>query len=370
MTETFEHPADSADPRDESGASPLERFILDELEPQRDELNEWDSPRSHTKILLHTGEGQKLRSKQIGGKNSRAFTLSRRGHLLGGIDGAVTTLVSHHALRTANSGELTRQCLALSEIPHVPARTFHVSQYKPAVAFRHHGSTSVSLKPTAQAAQGGASANLATEEAFAEAWERAVAACSKLPAPHQQIDVEVYLPWIPLRVFVVGEDAPAALVRVPLYVVGDGVQSALQLAEQELQRRNGCRYLKPVEEESALDFLQSIHLEADTVLEHGHVQLLTYDRSGQGEAGWSVDVTDQVSAELFTLAVNATWAFPGMGAAAVDILTPTLGSADKALVSGVEPGADLREFRYPTYGQPRYPNLAIMRRISGAPYRT
>lgn len=81
-------------------------------------------------------------------------------------------------------------------------------------------------------------------------------------------------------------------------------------------------------------------------------------------------MTDRLSAELTTLAINAAWAFPGMGASAVDILTPTLGSADQALVAGLEPEADLREFRYPAYGKARYPNLEIMRRIAGSQYAT
>lgn len=369
MTETFESLPETSDRAAGAGQSPLETFILDEVEPQRDALNEWTSLRSHTSILLHTADGRRLHSQRIGGKESRSFTLSRSGVQLGGIDGNVTTLVSHQALRAAQSLELTRQCLALSDIPHLASRTFHVSQYKSASAFARDAGHSLNLKPTSDSGQsdsgqGGATSNLTTEEAFDTAWDRAVAACSELPVPRQHIDVAIFLPWIPLRVFVVGEEAVSAVARVPLYIVGDGQQTAQQLADNELQRRTECKYLEPVPDRTAWGLTEALPVDPGTVLERGQLHVLTHDQGGQSGTGWSVDVTERISSDLATLAVNATWAFPGLGASAVDILTPALTSENQAVVAGLDPAANLREFRYPAYGQPRYPNLDIMKRIA------
>lgn len=366
MSETFEPAAGDPVSREEAGATPLERFILDEVEPQRDELNTWGPARSHLKLLLDTAQGQKLKPKKIGGKDSRAFTLTRSGKQVEGIQESITTLVSHQALRATESRDLRRQCLTLSEIPHVKGRTFHVAQNRSAAKFHRDVGQPLSIKPASERAHGETAANLVTQDQFEAAWERVAAACSALPVPKQLIDIEVFLPWIGLRVFVVGEKAVAAVARVPLYIIGDGTQTAHQLAEQERQRRNSCAFLDPVQDPTAQNMVEALPLDPDNVLKSGNLQLLTYDRNGQTGSGWSIDVTDRISSELAGLAINATWAFPGLGASAVDILTPSLASEHRAVVADVDPQADMRECRYPAYGQPRYPNLEIMKRISGA----
>lgn len=111
-------------------------------------------------MLTTTASGRRLYAQRVGGNKTRVYTLFRSGVRLGGIDGQVTTLVSHQALRAG-------------------------------------------------------------------------AACSELAAPRQQVDAETFLPWVPLRVFVVGEEMVAAVARVPLYVMGHGAQTALERAERE-----------------------------------------------------------------------------------------------------------------------------------------
>ena len=115
--------------------SPLARFILDEVEPIRDRLNSWDSVKSHVKLLLDAAQGRKLRPQKIGWTSTSTFTLSHSGRQVGGIYGGVTTLVSHQALRTTDSRELSRHCLRLSDVPHLAAKTFHIAQGKSAASF-------------------------------------------------------------------------------------------------------------------------------------------------------------------------------------------------------------------------------------------
>ena len=365
MTETFEDSTDSSDPGEELGQSPLERFIFRELEPQRENLNSWKADKSHLQMLIDSARRRKLHPQKIGASNIPTFTLPRAGNQVAGIHGKITTLVSDQALRAANSRELTRQCLVLSNVPHLPGQTFHISQVKTAASFMESLGEPVSIRPASGASRTGVHANLTTVDELADAWEHAAAACSKLPAVQQQIDVEAFRPWVALRVFVVSEEPVAAVARVPLYVVGDGSTSLGQLAHQEVERRNSCGFLTPVKGSSAEDRLNAQGLSSETVPRRDQLQVLNYDQTGQQGQGWSVDVLDLLGDRLNELAVNALWAFPGLSATAVDILTPSVGGGEHAVVSGVEPEADLREFRFPAFGAARFPNRAMMDRIAG-----
>lgn len=366
MDETSSVAAVATHSNESTGRSPLETFILEDLESRRDELNTFSAAKSHIKLLLDAARRHKLRAQKIGWTSTSTFALYRSGAPVGGIYGRVTTLVSHQAQRTAASRELTRQCLVLSEVPHLPGKTLHVTQAKAAASFVERMGRPVSVRPAARSTRAGISSNVSTAENLTEAWDQAASACAKLPVIKQQIDVETYLPWVPLRVFVVGEQAVAAVARVPLYVVGDGSRTLGQLTEAELPRRSAPAFLDPLKGVSAARLLKAQQLDADTVPPPGGLQLLTNDPQGQLGLGWSVDVLDQVSDSLVQLAVNAMWAFAGLGATAVDILTPALDSAENAVVSGVEPDADLREFRFPAFGKPQYPNRAIMDRIAAS----
>lgn len=355
--------------KDAGRRSALETFILEEMEPRRGELNAFSGSKGHIKLLLDAARRQKLRPQKIGWTNTTTFALSRSGSPVAGIYGNVTTLVSEQALRAAKSRELTRQCLVLSEIPHLAGKTLHVSQGKAAASFMERLNQPVSVRPSARAIRTGISAHLSNSEELAQAWERAASACTKLPVAKQQIDVEAFLPWVPLRLFVVGEEAVAAVARVPLYVMGDGIQTLGQLADAELKRRNAPVFLDSLKGVSAAGLLKARQLDSETVLDQGALQLVSYDRNGQQGQGWSLDVLEMLSESLVELAVNAMWAFAGLGAAAVDVLTPSLSSAEGAVVSGVEPEADLREFRFPAFGPPRFPNRAIMDRMASSSTR-
>lgn len=344
--------------------SPMETFILDELEPRRDDLNTFSNAKGHTRLLLDAARRRKLRAQKIGWTSTSTFALYRSAAPVAGIYGGVTTLVSQQALKATSSRELTRQCLVLSQVPHLPGKTLHVSQGRSAALFMERLDQPVSVRPSARGIRTGVSARLSTSEDLARAWNRATTACAKLPVLKQQIDVEAFLPWVPLRIFIVGENAAAAVARVPLYVVGDGNQTLSQLATAELKRRNAPAFTDDLKGVTAAGLLKARELDPQAVLPQGTLQLLSYDRSGQQGQGWSIDVLEVVSESLVELAVNAMWAFPGLGAAAVDVLTPSLSAADDAVVSGVEPDADLREFRFPTFGASRFPNREIMDRIA------
>lgn len=344
--------------------SPWERFIIEKIQPRRREMNSWGQLKSHTKLLVDAARGQKLRPQKIGSTHTSTFTLTRSGTQVGGVSDGVSTLVSHQALRAAQSRETARLHLRLSEVPHLAARTFHISQGNAAAAFMQTVDQPVSVRPSSPLSRWGATANLTTVNELAQAWERAAEACAGLSSARQQIEVEPFLPWIPLRIFVVGESVVAAMARVPLYVTGDGEQTLGALAEEELESRLACSFLDRVNISGHAELLALRGLDAESVLGEGKIELLTYDRGGQLGLGWSFEFPGQLPQDLGELAVSAVWAFPGLGASAVDILTPSVSDGTGAVVCGVEPAADLREFRYPAFGNSQLPHRSIMERIS------
>ncbi|WP_345476109.1 hypothetical protein [Nesterenkonia rhizosphaerae] len=130
--------------------------------------------------------------------------------------------------------------------------------------------------------------------------------------------------------------------------------------EQELRRREQCGYLK--EQLPTLDeeFISGLTVSPDYVPHEGSLQVLQPLADLHGGGGLSIDVLEVVAPGLLDLSVNAMWAFPGLSATAVDIITPSLDSADEAVVLDVDPGADLSEFIYPAYGRERRVGVAIL----------
>ncbi|WP_147105106.1 hypothetical protein [Nesterenkonia populi] len=162
-----------------------------------------------------------------------------------------------------------------------------------------------------------------------------------------------------VRFYVVAEQVVAAVVKLPFFVVGDGKQALVQLAEAEAERRSKCGYLRSVTPEVDETRVTADALTESTVLPHGQAQLLSGEISIKGGAV-AADVLGLLDVDVRNLAVDAMWAFPGLAAAGVDILLPDIRSRENAQVLGVVPDADTTEFRYPAYGQYRRCSLAIL----------
>ncbi len=359
MNEKLEH-SPALDIRGSVSANtPLKDFIIHNIEPIRRDQNTWGPGKSHAKLLLDAGRRRKWRPQRIGS----TYVLSHGDTQEAGVLGNLTTLVSHQAVRATEKRELTRQYLRVSGVPSSEGKTLHLSQPKTARAFLERLGRPVSVSPSFGTLQKGTSVNISTVDELERAWETASLALADSPSANQFVEVEAFHPWLPLRLYVVAESVVAAVARVPLYITGDGKHTLDELALAELQLRESCEYLPALEEQDKAAVLGSLGEERKRVLAKGHIRTLTHERGGQQAMGWTLDVTDQIGRDISALAVNAIWAFPGLGASAVDILSSSLHTGRAAVVHRVVPKADLREFRYPAYGKPQFPHRAIIERI-------
>lgn len=331
-------------------ASPTLQFITDVIEPRRDEIQLWRDVKKHQDILL---EDAQKRRRTTAVKLGSGFLLKREGQRIGGLDAGVTTLVSGQALQSTQSLEVCHAHLRASQVPTVSGRSFHVSDRSSAEEYRRAQGSPLTVRPGTYLGKPVVSLRVSSAQELDREWERAGAALVRLKSARQQIYLENFSDDLSLRVFVVGEDVVAAVARMPFYLVGDGRASVHELVEAERKRRSACENLSQRFPVINADHLGSMGVTTDQVLDAGEVRTLPAEPHGAAGGGVNVDILNDLSDELKSLAIDAMWSFPGLNATAVDIRTPALDSAAGARVADVIPQANLSEFTYPAYGEPR-----------------
>lgn len=342
------------------GASLTERFIAEYVEPQYAQLRRWSSTLPHDQLMQRAARRKRMTIKKITDSN-QLFFLS--GVVVGGMDGIITSLVSHQARRISRSKAMTKRYLTAGQVPTPKGKAINPTDFARAVKYMKALGKQVAVKPSAGRTAQGITVNVTREPQLRAAWQDAMSARSATSDSRYLIVVEEYIPGLDVRTYVVGGEVVAAVARIPLYVVGDGVTSIGGLADRELARRASNEYLASRQPEVTDSFLAPVGVTRDSVPAHGELQLLTTIADTTRGGGLAVDVLDQLGDDLKELAVDGLWAIPGLGAAAVDLLAPELGSAEGAVVLEVNPYANIMQFHYPSYGEPRKVNDAVMDEI-------
>lgn len=342
-----------------------DRFIAERVEPHYDELREWPHKYSHIYLLYRAARRKKIRMKKIAESHRILF---HSGVAIGGLEDGVTSLVSHQARRVCRSKALTKRYLKASEIPTPAGKVLHQSQYNTAVRYWEKLGRIATVKPSRSEGGRGVTVGVRFEGDLREAWQRAAThlpqqGTDRSSSADQQIIVEAALSGLDLRTFVIGETVASAIVRVPFYVLGDGVSSLGELADAEVSRRPAQSHLAERTPHVTNELLAEVGLSRSFVPSRGTIHHLTPLPDSTGGGALFVDVTDQLPEELKQLAIDGLWAIPGLEAAAVDLLVPDLDSKDGAVVVGISPDASVTDFRYPDYGKYRQPQDALMDQI-------
>lgn len=347
-------------PRSADPSTATERFIADHVEPQRERLRTWNGVLAHD-VLIHRAARRKgITVKQISGSN-RIFFLS--DVVVGGMDAVITSLVSHQARRVSRSKQMTKRYLEASEVPTPKGKAINTTDFSRAVKYMKALGKPVAVKPSSGRTGKGITPNVTTETQLRQAWAKAMAARSATSESKYQMVVELHHPGLDVRVYVVGQQVVGAVARIPFYIVGDGVTTVGGLADAEIERRQANAYLAGRQPQVTDEFLAPAGLTRASVVEVGRIQPLTGIADTSRGGGLAVDITDLLSDDLRDLAVDGLWSIPGLSAAAVDLLAPSLDTADGAVVLEVNPYANITEFHYPAYGEPRRVADAIMEQI-------
>lgn len=340
--------------------SATSRFIAEHVEPRYGQLRRWNSTLTHDELLQRAARRKRMTIKKITESN-QLFFLS--GVLVGGMDGVITSLVSHQARRVSRSKAMTKRYLSSAEVPTPKGKAINPTDFARAVKYMKALGKRVAVKPSAGRAARGISVNVTKESELRNAWQAAMAARSATSESRYLIVIEEYAPGLDIRCYVVGGQVVGAVARLPFYVIGDGVSSVGKLAEDEIARRRPNEYLRSRQPEVSDAFLAGVGVTRRTVLPMGKLQYLTSIADTGRGGGIAVDVLDLLGVELKDLAVDGLAAIPGLGAAAVDLLAPDMASAEGAVVLEVNPYANIMQFHYPSYGEPRKVNDAIVEEI-------
>lgn len=323
----------------------MERVIEDLLDTRDRKRNSWRRTSSHRALLLsHAKRRRKVQIRKIGAGHS----FLQSGVVVGGIYGHLTTLVSGQAFRASESWDIAAKYLEASGIPHVPESYFHSSAYTKAATSDEPLGELGDIPPAGSRSFDG----ITEPDRLREAWKIVQTVNENVSPAGQPLGVVASPDALRLRTYVVGEEVVAAVVLVPLYVRGDGKSSVKELVNDERHNRSDCTYLSALFP-SPDSPRWNPALDSQRVPAMSEIILLSDPQSGTSGGGVTVDVLEDLSSDLLSLALDAAWAFPGLSATGVDILTPSLKGSTQVLVASVDPSADVAQFEFPTYGRER-----------------
>lgn len=344
------------------GHSPLEKVIAEEILPRLSAVNR------PTKILDTSGIfWTPLKSRGVKGSkvSDRCRIYTREGKVIGGRDGDGTSLTSDLAERILLTKSSVKAHLQSAGLPVPEGRVFSAGDGEGAEAYMRSLDGLVAVKPNGRTSGAGVSTGVGDDRRFRAAWRSAAAAATKAEPPRpwdpaspagegvDQLLVEPDDAGLALRVFVTGENVVGAVVRLPMFVLGDGIHSLGELIEELHAWRDRHALLRRLTpRENVLEGrLERLGLSPKTIPSSGEVCRLQEGPSVQ-RGGLSLDVTNRLDPALKQLAIEARWAIPGMLAAGIDISVPRI-SSSRGVVIGVNDRASQQLHLYPTFGASR-----------------
>lgn len=163
--------------------------------------------------------------------------------------------------------------------------------------------------------------------------------------------IERYIEGDDLRVYVVDDKAIGAIKRITAHVIGNGIHSIEELINFKNEDRKKNPYLaaKLIKmDNQVIEYLSEQNLLLSSVPKKDEVIFLKA-KSNITSGGDSIDITDELTNEVKTAAVNAVKAIPGLYHAGVDIIA----NKNDAVVIEINPTAGIAMHHFPVQGKPR-----------------
>lgn len=268
--------------------------------------------------------------------------------VVGGLRAMMSTLVSTVAINACAVKSHTSALFAHRGLPVPTEVVFKATQVDEGLQWFESLNAPVVVKPDGGAAGNGVTAGIRTPEQFRTAWGRAVGVIGE----RGSVIVQEHVAGVDIRAFVVGGRVVAAATRVPAFVTGDGASSIRALAAVKESQRNTSAYLALMPLVVDDSWLSHSGYTAESVPEAGEIVFLN-GTVNLHQGGEHIDVTDSMCTDLKDLAVEACRAVPGLGAAGIDLLAPSLDSVEGAVVLEANTGANVSVHHMPAYGVSR-----------------
>lgn len=300
-------------------------------------------------LLSRAARRQRLSIQNVQGN---LYVLGRGSRTVGGFEINQTSLASEQARLSASDIDLGKRFLKSAGIAVPRGRAFSPQQGEEAQSYLKSLNRPAVVKPASGQSGAGVSLGVTAESDVEAAWNLALQARQLgTPDASDQVVIEEQCSGIDLRAFVVGENVVSALVRLPLFGVGDGKRTT----DQIFRAAEEARSLHPLFGRFAPDLLVPSKEHGGTADEVSRTGEIYQFSAGVNMrlGGVTVDVTAGLGSALRELAIESCWAVPGCRAAAVDLLVPDLESTDGAHVLHVNTRASFAVHHYPWIGRGR-----------------
>lgn len=337
---------------------PAGRFILEHIVQRWDQLNRYSSAQGHVKLLSTMLRRNGVQEHALPGNEA---TFHYNGSITGGRRGLLTTLVSDFAYRACTSTSVTRQMCGKAGVPVLPWQVFEGSDVTGIRRALEDAKCPQVVRPDSGRRHRGLSFNPNPADA-SDAAQVAVQASLATPGESPSVVVENFYDGLVLRCFVVGNRVAAATVRLPLFVVGDGQNTIESLLADSWEHRQRHAYLARNLRSVSQDLISPGTGHLTEIPDSGELRILQHNVS-IGVGGLTVNLDGSLSPDLTAMAEAAAEAVPGAGAVAIDILTPSVGSAQDAVVMDMSVTANALMHRYPAFGRPHAAIGAIAKEI-------
>lgn len=340
------------DPEKGTGSEGVAAFIQDSILPRLGDLNRPKKILEQSGLMWGAAKKQGVQSA-LATDGFRVYM--RNGAVVGGRQEVSTSVSSDLAEQAQHTKSLVKRYLSAGGVPVPQGRTFSPTAFTDAVQYAEALGWDVVIKPEARTDGRGVFTLIGDPQSFSACWDERTGQSAG------DILIEERRKGLPLRAFVGGERVAGVLVRLPMFVIGDGQLTLRELGARLLSWRAQnffLRRMNPAADELEARMRQ-LRLDPEAVPGTGELVLLQQSPD-MTQGALSVDVTDVVSEELADLIINAAWTVPGLRAGGVDVVAPSLESAEGAVVVGVDSRASMQLHEYPSFGKSRPVAGAVM----------
>lgn len=292
-------------------------------------------------------------------RNKLRVTKARNNHyvvtggrrVVGGFAVHVTSLPSSESVKASLSMPLAKQYLELDGMAVPAGAQFPAEEIDAALSFFAGLSAAAVVKPASPSRGAGVRTGITTREEFIDAWRSASGRRSPEAGADTRIMVEEQVEGLDVRAFVVGEKVVAAVARVPLYCIADGVRTLGDQIE-ELNAQRAAHPLLGKFEHDAASYARAAGHRLERIPALGDLFQLA-PGINMRTGGVTVDVTDRLGTPVTDLAVAAAWSVPGSKAAGVDLIVPEISTSAGAKVLHVDVQTGFTTHHYPWIGERR-----------------
>ncbi|WP_373893899.1 acylphosphatase [Virgibacillus sp. CBA3643] len=253
------------------------------------------------------------------------------------------------AFEISDNKDLTKKVISKAGVNVPEGKRFEASiDDSEIVAYANALGYPLVLKPISENAGKGVFSDIKTEEQLKEALVHV-----RSDLNYHDVIVEKYIPGIEYRILVVDGEVIGAVNRIPANVVGNGKNSIEELIKMKNKEKKNNPNLskKTIKiDKEVLDSIQSLGYELETILEDGE-RIYLRSKSNASTGGDPIDVTNELTDELISIATKSFHAIPGLDVCGLDMIVDKENNTGAVIEINTKPMLGLHVF--PMRGEAR-----------------